>query len=400
MGRNRALVSVVLLAGMIAGCGTSMPDLSIGNPMDRWFGKHEPDTPQTMSGVPYVEPRPGQPTGLRVTWRNSLASDPGDEMIHPQGFVADGEALYVASFDGGVFRVERGSGREVWKVKFKTRMRGGPAVAGDTVYLGTGDGEVLSLARQDGHVQWRERVPTSVVASPVVANKLVIVRTVDNQTHALDAAAGVRIWKHATLPQALSMMGAASPTVAGGVVYAGYSTGELYALDVESGRQLWGQSLTVLSGRSELDLLQDVDAAVLVGGGMAFAANHQGQLMALEPGTGRTLWKRNMSVLRTPLLVGERLFVSDMDGNVAAIHARDGERLWRTQVSDGVLTAPVFYGGQIVVADSKGRLATLDADSGKVTGLDKQGEPVFADPLVSAGDLFLWTNKGSLYRYN
>lgn len=389
----------LLLPLLLAGCGT-MP--SLGGPMDRWFGGDEPETPQTLSGITYVEPRPGTPTGLKTAWNRGLASAPGDEMLHPQEIAVDGDSVFVATYQGELLRVDRNSGREVWSVDFDVPLRGGPGVSADGVFVGTAYGEMIAVERADGALRWRERLPTAVASAPAISSKLAIVLTINNQTFALDTATGTRIWRHATLPQALSVMDAATPTVSGGLVFVGYSTGELFVLDVESGAQVWSDILLVMAGRSELDLLQDVDASVVVapGANAAFAANHQGQIMAFVPGTGEKYWTRGMSVLRKPLLAGDKLFVSDMDGNVAGLKVSDGSLLWRTQVSDGVLTAPVLFGDRVVVADDKGRLVTLNPATGQVAGLDKLGEPVFADPVTSSGDLYLWTNKGNLYRFN
>ncbi|MBF0623825.1 MAG: outer membrane protein assembly factor BamB [Magnetococcales bacterium] len=379
-----ALLALTLL---LTGCSSAGP----------WFGGKE--KPEDEKVQDYVEPKPGQPVGLKQLWRTGVAGSPDEYFFHPRTIGLTGEAVYMATRDGQVTALSRPEGDTLWETDLDAPVAGGVAVDETRVYVGTLDGDMVALHRADGKPAWRVPVSSSVASAPQVAAGKVIFLTLDNRTYALDAASGERLWVHTTPPESLVVMGAATPTVSGRMVLVGYSSGEVFALALDSGQRIWSTNLTVLGKRSELDLLQDVDAPVVAGEGRFYAVNHQGRLVALQPSKGTFLWERSLSAVRRPLLADNRLYVSDVDGSLTALGTEDGIPLWTTRLSDGLLTAPVMYRGRIVVGDSKGRLFAVDPTSGRVLGLDHLGDDLFSDPVVDGNNLFLWTNDGNTYRF-
>ncbi|MEO5369186.1 MAG: PQQ-binding-like beta-propeller repeat protein [Magnetococcus sp. DMHC-1] len=347
----------------------------------------------------YVEPKPGKSVGLKRLWRSGVAGSPDKYLMHPGGVALDERLLAVGTFQGKVVALNPADGSTLWKTDLGASISGGVAADAERVYAGTIQAEMIALDRRTGRELWRSGVATSVASPPRPVRDLVVFLTLDNRTYALDAATGQRRWVHNTTPEPLVVMGAGTPAVQKGMVLVGYSSGEIFALSQNEGKPLWTTNLTVMGGRSELDLLQDVNAPLLVTPKAIFAANHQGRLMALQPATGKPYWERTISVVRTPLLVENRLVVSDVEGSLALLNVADGTPLWQTRLSDALLTTPVMFHDQIVVADSKGRIFAVDPTSGRVVGLDHFGEPIFADPLVDSGFLYLWTNDGNAYRF-
>lgn len=348
--------------------------------------------------------QPGQPTGLQKSWDRSLAGSPDNHFSHPGRFAVTNNDLFVATFQGYVLRLSRKDGETLWKKEVGKSVKGGLAVDTQRVFVGTDDGEMVALSRDKGEELWRQRVSTSVASSPSVADGKLFFTTLDNRLYALNAETGATAWVSNTTPEILVIMGAAPPTVDGDRIYVGYSSGEVFALAIANGKPLWNDNLTVVGGRTELDLLQDVDADVVTDGRSAvapqnrlvFAVNHQGRLVALSRETGMRLWSNDLSAIRRPLVWNDRLFVADVDGNMRALGVEDGLELWRGTISDGLLTAPVRYKDRIYVADNKGRLFSIDPTSGRVMGLDQLGDPVTADPVVVGQEMYIWTNKGSM----
>ena len=387
--------SLLLAVGLLFGCVTT----------DKGKEKAK-KTGDAETVLAFQPPRPGKGVGLKRRWRTSVAGSANRYLQHPGQLAVSGNSLFVGTFQGGVYRLDARNGRVVWKTHAGAAVSGGVAVDDERVFAGTRGGEMVAFSRKDGRGLWRVRVSTTVASAPRVAAGKVLFLTLDNRTYALNTEDGKRLWVHSTLPEPLVVMGAATPSVDEDRVYVGYSSGEVFSLALKDGRPQWSQNLSHVGGRSEIDRLQDVDAAVVVPteddftGSLRkiFTVNHQGNAVAMYPPTGARIWDYAVSAVRKPLLIGDRLVISGLDGSLVAISADDGVVLWRVRVTDGLLTAPVRMGGRILVADDKGHLFAVDPTGGKVMGLDTIGDPVLADPVVVGKTLFLWTNDGNLIR--
>ena len=349
----------------------------------------------------YMEPDPGKSIGLEKSWSRSIGSDADEYFQHPGVIAISGKDVYVGTYGGKVARVSLDEGRTAWDADLDTEVSGGVALGPEQVFVGTAEGEMVALSRSNGEQLWRTRVSTKVASAPRYAEGRVFFTTLDNRTFALNAQNGERLWVHQSVPEPLVVMGAAQPTVEDGVVYVGYSSGEVFALAARDGATRWSVNLMILGGRSEVDRLQDVDAALIISDRKILAVNHQGSIAAIDKETGRRIWRQKFSGIRKPLLKSGRIYVSNMDGTLAAISEEGGSVLWSSVLSDGVLTAPAMVGGKLMVADDKGRLFAVEPRRGEVVGLDQLDDPVYGDPRALAGSgLLLWTNDGNLIRYN
>lgn len=390
---RRLLGSAFVALGLLSGCVT--------NPFgDGESPKAAPGPRPAETIQPFVEPDPGVGVGWKRSWHESVARSPDEHLAHPGQIVIDGPDLFLGTFQGRVVRLSAADGDTVWEREVGATVSGGVAVDAERVFAGTRGGEMVALSRSDGTELWRVQVSTAVASAPRVADGRVVFVTLDNRSYALDVQDGKRLWIHSTMPEALVVMGAAAPTIYRDRVYVGYSSGEVYAISLRDGQPFWAQNLTAQRGRSELDLLQDVDAGIVVGEERIYTVNHQGHAVALQPSSGGRIWEQAFSAVRTPLLHGAQMYISDIDGNLVALSTEDGMELWRTRLSDGLLSAPVLFGDRLAVGDDKGRLFAVEPLSGKVSGLERVKEPILADPVVVGRSLYLWTNEGNLLRYD
>ncbi|MBF0159614.1 MAG: PQQ-binding-like beta-propeller repeat protein [Magnetococcales bacterium] len=368
--------------------------------VDSWF--HDADRIPSSSERrirQFTEPNPGRSVGVSEVWSRGVAGSPDKYLFHPERMVVDGNEIFVGTFQGQVVAVRRQDGEVLWRADVGSSVAGGVAVEGQSVYTATVKGEVVALHRGRGDELWRAQLPTAAASAPVVADGRVILTTIDNRAYAFDTVDGHTVWSHTGAPADLAIMGAATPVVASGAVLIGYSSGEVAVIGVDKGKRIWNSNLTVVGGRSELDLLQDVDASLVIApNGAIIAANHQGRLVALDPRDGQFLWERTMSVLRRPLAIGSRLFVADVEGKLLCLQLDNGKVLWSTPVSDGLTTAPVWLLDRIVVADNRNRLLAVDPASGEVVGKDRLNDAIYAEPVVEGGELFLWSYNGTLLK--
>ncbi|HLG53662.1 MAG TPA: outer membrane protein assembly factor BamB [Steroidobacteraceae bacterium] len=135
----------------------------------------------------------------------------------------------------------------------------------------------------------------------------------------------------------------------------------------------------------------------LVADDRVYVAGHGGDVQALEPGTGRSLWrvKTDLDLSGGPAS-GEGIVVAGTAaGDVIALDAATGAERWRVAVGGEVLAAPAIGGGLVVVRTVDGRLRGLRAADGveawsyeepvpRLT-LRGNGGPVIDGDMVLAG---------------
>ena len=98
-----------------------------------------------------------------------------------------------------------------------------------------------------------------------------------------------------------------------------------------------------------------------------FAADYEGQITALDVGTGNVRWQAQLDV---PVTGGVGygaglVMVGTVEGEVFTLDAKDGAVLWTSQVSSEVLSSPKSNGEIVVVHSIDNKIAALDAKTGE-----------------------------------
>lgn len=201
----------------------------------------------------------------------------------------------------------------------------------------------------------------------------------------------------------------ADPVVAGGVVYTLDARSRVTATTT-SGQTLWS-----------VDLLNGTDGrADASGGGLAFGAGRVfvtsgfGDVTALDPQSGGTLWVQDLDAPGTsaPTVSGDLVYVVGRDSTAWAIEVANGRVRW--QVS-GTPSDSGFGGGAgPAVSDD---LAVFPFDSGEVVGVFPEGgvqrwstvvsgvragaaivniSDISADPVIDGGRIYVGNATGRL----
>lgn len=297
----------------------------------------------------------------------------------------------------------------------------GPVVVGGRVLIHhrEGDDGVLDcLSTADGKRQWRYRSPTDYRdqfgfdegprATPAVADGRVFALGADGQLTAVDLTTGQKLWGrdlHADYQVPQGYFGAAcSPLVEGKllILNLGGRGAGVVAFDAASGKEVWKATDDAASYSSPV-------AATVNGTRSVFVFTREG-LVVLDPATGavrcRERWRSRSQAsvnAATPLVIGDRVFVSASYGTGAALWRvkADGlEAVWKgdTSLSSHYTTAVVrdgylfgSHGRQESAASLRcvewatGKLrweqagfgcATLTAVDGRLLALTEHGELV------------------------
>lgn len=313
----------------------------------------------------------------------------------------DGTRLYAASHGGDVFAFDPGKGRQLWRVRTKLPLSGGPGVGAGSVVVGSSEGDVVALNAESGAQQWKVHVNGEVLAPPAVTEKVIVVRTVDGRLRGLDAATGSERWVNEQNMPRLSLRGTAAPVIADDMVVAGFDNGKVMAVNLLDGAVLWETQIAPSRGRTELERLVDIDSAVYVADKDIFAVGFQGRAAMLARESGQIWWSRDSSSERGLAVGPEAIYISNSNGDVTALKRRDGAPLWEQKVLHRRgLSGPVLDGEFVVVADFEGYVHWLDAATGEVQARMKtDGKRVTNAPLAADGKIFVLTDGGKLVAF-
>ena len=123
-----------------------------------------------------------------------------------------------------------------------------------------------------------------------------------------------------------------------------------------------------------------------------YTASHKGDVVALSATNGRRLWStRTKLPLSAGPEVGEGVVVlGSSDGDVIALSAEDGKELWRQSIAAEILAQPLIVRDLVVVRTVNGRLEALSLTDGTSRWSIEESVPRLTlrgtAPPVLAGD--------------
>lgn len=138
-------------------------------------------------------------------------------------------------------------------------------------------------------------------------------------------------------------------------------------------------------------------------GGIVYVSDSEGEVQALAAENGKRLWSVDLDV---PVSggpgAGEGLvLVGTSDAEVIALEADSGEERWRAKVSSEVLSVPAINGGVVVVHTIDGKLFGLESTNGDRRWQYEREVPVLTlrgsgSPVLSGGVAFVGMAGGKL----
>lgn len=317
----------------------------------------------------------------------------------PAGFrVASASGVAVAADEKGrVYAFDLKTGKPRWKQSLDRPVVSGPAIVDQLVVLGTREGEVIALSLENGDERWLSRLSGEVLAPAAGGEGVVVVRSFDGFIYGLNADGGQRLWSIDRTVPTLTLRGIGAPILEQGKVIVGTDGGKVLALGLHNGAPEWETTVSIPTGRSELERLVDVDASPLSDGADVYAVSYAGDLVAMDINSGDTRWSQKLASLRGMAYAGDRLFVTDPECRIVAVDRRNGEKLW---TSDALryrdCTAPVIHRGLVAVGDLEGYVHWMGPEDGKILLRTRPVRNPMAPPVVVDGRLLLLSENGKL----
>lgn len=236
-------------------------------------------------------------------------------------------------------------------------------------------------------VRWRFRGRALIEFPPAVAYGRLYFSNNPGVTFAVRSRDGKLAWSRDA-----RRCTASSPTVAGRTVYQSYLNrppcnataspfaldGQVVAYDALTGKIRWRATL----GPTE--------SSPLVANGRVYVGDWRGDVVALDARTGRRVWsfRTGGRVKGAVAKSGRRLFVGAYDGRLYALDARTGALLWRASAQDrfggrgNFYSTPAVAYGRVFVGNTDGKVYAYGATTGHLLWSHSTGGFVYSSPAV------------------
>ncbi len=378
--------ALVLSLLLMSGCST----------MKGWFSIDDDEDPRRPVELQKIE----ETVKVKRLWSTGVGDGQGDGLYRIEPVIG-GERIYAASSDGEVKALQRSNGRRIWSRDLKTLISGGVGLYGDSLFLGSSDGFVLRLDAATGETRWSARVTGEVLAPPQSNGRVVVAQTYDGKLHGLDFDSGERLWTYDSNMPVLTIRGTSTPIFRDNLVLAGFANGRVLGFNATTGAVEWEARVAIPQGRSEIERIVDVDGTMVLAGNELFAASYQGNIVAIEASSGRKLWERPVSSVSGLSQGFGNVYVADEDGTVFAFQRNGQGQRWRQDALGWRgLGRPVTVSSYVAVPDFEGYIHILSQVDGSFVGrvrADSKG--VSADMLSDGNVLYVYGDGGKLYAY-
>ncbi len=337
---------------------------------------------------------------IEKLWSKKIGDGLG-EYYHQFSLAVDAKAIYAASQDGKVYKLDKLKGRKSWKTSIDTDLTTGVAVDSRHVYIGAVDGTIIALKKNTGEQSWTASLGSEIVSPPTIASNHLVVQTVSGEVYNLDAATGEQRWQYDSNMPALTLRGNSRAIFFAEFIAVGLANGKLAVLDLETGQLRWDPKVATAKGETEIERMVDVDGTPVFFQDKLYAVSYQGQIVAYELKTGRLLWAEEESSYRDVTIGFGNVYVSSENASVTAYDQQSGEIKW---VNENLLrrkiTAPSTVSSYLAIADYKGYLHLLSQIDGHLVARKRVSWSGIKTNILADGTRFYAiANNGKLRAY-
>jgi outer membrane protein assembly factor BamB len=305
------------------------------------------------------------------------------------------------------------NGRRVWRRELIEDtdgvFGGGTAFADGRLFVTTGAGRLFALDAETGETAWSYDGSAPMRAGPTVRDGRVYAVSIVNETVALNAEDGSELWTHQGIEEQAGLLGSASPAATSAAVFVAYSSGELFALLPENGRSLWSDSLAGIARTESVANLTDVRAKPVADGNRVYAISNANRMTAIDTRRGARVWDKRLAGIEMPWLAGDWVFMVTVQSELLALERETGRIRWVRELARWedpedkddpiVWQGPVLAGDRLVLLGSNGKAVSVSPYDGEVLGaIDIPGAPA-TPPVVADETLYILTDGATLAAY-
>jgi len=377
----RSRIGLLVWVVLLAGCSSS--------------GKLSEDAAKIIDFTPTAH--------LQLRWQSDIA-DAGNTILRP---AVTEDALYVASAQGDVYRLDRASGQQKWQIKSGFNISAGVGAGAGLVLLGGDKGE-LAAFDDAGKLRWQIKVSSEVLGQPQIADGIVVVRTGDGRIAGINAADGKSIWSYERATPSLIVRNHSAVKIYRGIIYAGLAAGRLVALNLSTGAVKWETVVAQPRGNTELERISDITSPPVVDADQVCAVAFQGRVACFSIAQGSLLWSRDIASDQGMLLSQKNLYITDINGAVLALDKSSGSSIWKNeQMKLRRVSAPSLFGASgifgdyLAVGDHEGYVHILHREDGRLLARYKtENSPIQSAPVALGEGLLVQTKNGGLFSFS
>ncbi|WP_373635536.1 PQQ-binding-like beta-propeller repeat protein [Yoonia sp. SS1-5] len=288
---------------------------------------------------------------------------------------------------------------------------GGLAVSGGQLYVTSAFGAVTALDAASGETRWVQDLDAPALAPPTVRGGLVYVIARDSTAWALEPTNGRVQWQVSGTPSTANFSSGAAPAVNDSIAILPFPSGEIIATFPEGGLRRWS---SVISGERlgrAASVITDIGGDPVIEGNRVYVANFGGRVAAFDTFNGDRLWTAGEGAISPVWPAGGSLFLVNDLNQLVRLDASTGQPIWRTSLPTfrGENTrrqnrivahyGPILAGGRLIVASSDGVIRQFDPRSGGALGDIAIEGGAASHPVVAGQTLYVVSKTGQLHAF-
>lgn len=310
------------------------------------------------------------------------------------------------------------AGETLWQADLRpARDQEGDATGGGlvedrgTVYISLGFGELAAVEASTGKVRWTQQLDASGSGTPTVSGDLVYLTSGDNTGWAINRKDGTVAWQVGASEDTTNVLGAPAPALTSDLAIFAFGSGEVQAVFRQGGLSRWDASVLGKRAGRALSNVSDVTSAPVVSGDRVYVGNQSGRIAALDVNSGARIWSAREGAVGAVWPVGGSVFAISDVNELIRLDASDGAKVWgvplpnfteRKPLKQSRVVAhhaPVVAGGRVRVASGDGVLRSFDPASGALTSSVEIPGVATTAPVVAGRTLYVVSAKGQLLAY-
>ena len=312
---------------------------------------------------------------FRLVWSRGLG-----HLIEFPAVVSNGYA-YIGNARGTVRAISMRSGKFAWThlTPGFPRMASSPAVYGNEVVYHTMSGGVYVLDRESGRLKWSWHAGSAIESSPIVVDGIDYFGDAGGEMYALDLRTHRLKWS-----RSLGAKITSSAAIAGGRLYIGDYAGRLWALSPATGATRWvGRVNGTIYGTPA------------VAAGRVFVPSVAYSLWAFST-SGRRLWQVSTGsyVYSSPAVSDGVVCFGAYNGLFYGVSAGSGRVLWRVPTGGAISGAAVIVDGVAYVGSFAHRIIGVNLHTGHRLVTFPHGQYV---PVSGNGGRLLFNGFSRIY---
>lgn len=380
----RHITIVFIAALMLAGC-SSISELKT-DISERMFGREAKDPPTELKEIKTT-------AEVRILWQAGV----GASSEHDFTPAVDGKAIFAASQNGDITRLDAATGKQEWRVSAGEKLSGGAGAGENLVLVGTPKGMVLAFDQVTGKPRWKAKVASEVLSAPRTFQGVVVVRSGDSRIYGLDAIDGKRKWVYERATPTLSLRSSAGVVIdEAGAAFVGFAGGKLVAVNSLDGKVIWEASVALPKGTTEIERIADITSLPVADGRYVYASAYNGRTVGIDRASGRVLWTRDIASFDGLSVDGSTIYITQSNGAVYALDYSSGKSFWRQGGLQWRQTsAPLPVGRYALLGDFEGYIHLLARDDGDFAArIRTDSSAVMPQPVALGGSSALFQTRG------